>query len=66
MRSVSKSLPGHPTLSSHSFQIGYLTQLWRDTDDIKFVKQSIEHRKMDITSFYVEKLSNQKRQEHTF
>ena len=66
MRSVSKSLPDQPTLSSHSFRVGYITQLWRDTEDIEFVKQSIGHRRMDTTSSYVEKLSDQERQERTF
>lgn len=66
MRSVSKSLPDQPTISSHSFRVGYITQLWRDTEDIEFVKQSIGHRRMDTTSSYVEKLSDQERQERTF
>lgn len=66
MSSVSKSLPDQPTLSSHSFRVGYITQLWRDTKDIEFVKQSIGHRKMDTTSSYVKKLSDQERQERTF
>ena len=31
--------------------------------DIEFVKQSIGHQKLDTTSAYVNKLSNQERQE---
>ena len=63
MRSVSKQLPGQPNVTSHSFRIGYITQLWKDFKDIKFIKQSIGHQKLDTTSAYVNKLSNQERQE---
>lgn len=34
MRSVSKQLPGQPNVTSHSFRIGYITQLWKDSKDI--------------------------------
>jgi hypothetical protein len=50
MRSVSKSLPDQPNITSHSFRVGYISQLWKDTKDIEFVKQSIGHRRMDTTS----------------
>ena len=63
MRSVSKQLPGQPNITSHSFRIGYITQLWKDSKDIEFVKQSIGHQKLDTTSAYVNKLSDQERQE---
>ena len=66
MRIVSQSLPDQPILSSHSFRIGYINKLWRDTQDIEFVKQSIGHRKIDTTSSYIEKLSDQERQERIF
>jgi integrase len=59
MRSVSKQLPGQPNVTSHSFRIGYITQLWKDSKDIEFVKQSIGHQKLDTTSAYVTKLSDQ-------
>lgn len=65
MRSVSKSLPNQPNITSHSFRVGYISQLWKDTNDIEFVKQSIGHRKMDSTSSYVKELSDQERQELT-
>jgi len=61
MRSVSKQLPGQPNVTSHSFRIGYITQLWKDSKDIEFVKQSIGHEKLDTTSAYVNKLSDQER-----
>ena len=63
MRVVSKQLPGQPNVTSHSFRIGYITQLWKDSKDIEFVKQSIGHQKLDTTSAYVNKLSNQEREE---
>ena len=65
MRSVSKSLPNQLNITSHSFRVGYISQLWKDTNDIEFVKQSIDHRKMDSTSSYVKDLSDQERQELT-
>jgi len=65
MRQVSEQLPDKPNITSHSFRVGYISQLWKDTKDLEFVKQSIGHRKMDTTSSYVEKLSDQERQERT-
>ena len=63
MRVVFNQLPGQPNVTSHSFRIGYITQLWKDSKDIEFVKQSIGHQKLDTTSAYVNKLSSQERQE---
>jgi len=62
MRLVSKQLPGQPNLTSHSFRIGYITPLWKDSKDIEFVKQTIGHRKLDTTSTYVNQLFDQERQ----
>ena len=62
MRLVSKRLSGQPNVTSHSFRIGYITQLWKDSKDIEFVKQTIGHRNLDTTSAYVNQLSDQKRQ----
>ena len=61
-RLVSKQLPSQPNVTSHSFRIGYITQLWKDSKDIEFVKQTIGHRKLDTTSTYVTQLSDQERQ----
>jgi site-specific recombinase XerD len=61
--SVSKLLPAKPNITSHSFRIGYISQLWKDTKDIEFVRQTIGHQKLDTTSAYVNKLSDQERQE---
>ncbi len=65
MGSVSKSLPDQPKITSHSFRVAYISQLWKDTKDIELVKQSIGHRRMGTTSSYVEKLSDQERQDRT-
>ena len=50
MHSVSRSLPDQLNITSHSFRIGYITQLWKDSKNIEFVKQTIGHRKLDTTS----------------
>ena len=61
--SVSKLLPSKPNITSHSFRIGYISQLWKDTKDIEFVRQTIGHRSLNATSAYVTKLSDQERRE---
>ncbi len=62
MHSVANLLPSKPNITSHSFRIGYISQLWKDTKDIEFVGQTIGHRNLDTTSAYVKKLSDQERQ----
>lgn len=63
MRKVSKKLMGGPNITSHSFRIGYITKLWRDTKDLEFVRQSIGHRGIQTTSSYVTQMSDIERQE---
>jgi len=63
MELVSKNLPDQPNLKSHSFRTSFLTQLWKDTNDIEFVRQVIGHSKLDTTSYYVQSLSEKERQE---
>jgi len=63
MHKVSKIFPGQPNITSHSFRVGYITQLWKDSKDIEFVKQTIGHQKLDTTSAYVNKLSDRERRE---
>ena len=60
---VSENLPDQPNLKSHSFRTGFITQLWKDTNDIEFVRQVIGHSKLDTTSYYVQNLSEKERQE---
>jgi len=62
LRKVSNQLPGKLNITSHSFRIGYITQLWKSSKDIEFVKQTMGHRNLDTTSAYVNKLSDQERQ----
>ena len=59
---VSEEISSKPNITSHSFRIGYITQLWKDFKDIEFVKQTIGHRKLDTTSAYIKKLYDQERQ----
>ena len=63
MPAVSNQLADKPNITSHSLRISYITQLWKDSKDIEFVKQSIGHRRLDTTSAYVENLSDQERQQ---
>jgi integrase len=58
MALVSKNLPDQPNLKSHSFRTSFITQLWKDTNDIEFVRQVIGHSKLDTTSSYVQDLSD--------
>ena len=62
MHAVSKSLPSKPNITSHSFRIGYVSQLWKDTKDIEFVKQTIGHSSLNSTSSYVNLMGDQERQ----
>ena len=63
MKQVSRQLPNEPNIMSHSFRVGYITKLWKDTGDIEFVRQAIGHSKVQSTSSYVESLPEQERQE---
>jgi len=66
MRHVAlKQFSGKLNITSHSFRIGYITQLWKYSKDIEFVKQFIGHRRLDTTSSYVQSLSDDERQEIT-
>ena len=61
MRKFGERLDNKPNLTSHSFRIGFISQLWRDTGDIEFVRQAIGHSKLESTSSYVENLSDEDR-----
>lgn len=50
-----------PKITSHNFRIGSITNLWRDTSDIEFVRQTIGHSKIDTISRYIENLSEEER-----
>lgn len=61
-RSTAK-LPSKPNIKSHSFRIGFITNLWKDTNDIEFVRQAVGHAKIDTTSRYVQNLSAEERKQ---
>lgn len=61
LRNLSKILPDKPYLTTHSFRIGFISQLWRDTNDIEFVRQAIGHERVESTSSYIENLSDKER-----
>ena len=65
MRSVSKRIPSEPNITSHSFRIDYITQLWKDTGDIEFVRQTIGHRSLNSTSSYVNRMTDEERENRT-
>lgn len=54
LRKLGERLDNKPNLTSHSFRIGFISQLWRDTGDIEFVRQAIGHCKSESTSSYVD------------
>jgi integrase len=61
--SVSRFLLAKPNVTIHSFRIGYISQLWKDTKNIKFIRQTIGHRSLNATLDYVTKLFDQERRE---
>ena len=63
IKDCARKMDDNPNLSSHSFRIGFITELWRDTNDIEFVRQAIGNAKIDTTSQYVENLSEKERQD---
>ena len=62
MHAVSKGLPSQPKITSHSFRIGYISQLWKDTRDIEFVRQTIGHGSLNSTSGYLNQMTDQERE----
>ena len=51
INNVSKLLPAKPNITSPSFRIGYISQLWKDTKDIEFVLNSNSYWKGSILRF---------------
>jgi site-specific recombinase XerD len=66
MHSVSNLLPSKPNITSHSFRIGYISQLWKDTKDIEFVSQTIGHRNLNSTSSYGTVVDDEERKNRIF
>lgn len=44
LRNLSEKLPTKPNIKTHSFRISFIRQLWKDTQDIEFVKQAITNQ----------------------
>lgn len=62
MHTISKDLSSKPNITSHRFRIAYISQLWKDTKDIGFVRQTIGHRRLNSTLGYVNQTTDQERQ----
>ena len=58
IKSISTQLPDKISITTHSFRVGDITQLWEDSRDIEFVRHSIYRQRLDITSRYVSNLSD--------
>ena len=66
MHFVSKQIPSQPNITSHSFRIGYISKLWKDTRDIEFVKQTIGHSSLTSTSGYVSHMTDKERENRIY
>lgn len=53
IRSVPHFIENDLKFSSHSCRHGFLAQLWRDTQDIKFVQEAIGHTHIGSTDQYI-------------
>ena len=62
IKQSAKEIEGQPVLSSHSFRIGFISKLWRDTSDIEFVRQVVGHAKNKY-DFIICKIYVQSREE---
>ena len=51
--------------TSHSLRHGFITKMWKDSQDIEFVKQSIGHMNIATTSLYIESMPDEERQKRT-
>lgn len=61
MHSVLEDMPSKPNITSHSFRVGYISELWKNTKDIEFVRQTIGHRNLNLTSNYVASIGDEER-----
>ena len=62
MISVSKYFLVKPNITSYSFQILYISKLWKNTKNIKFVRQTIGHSNFDSISSYVSQMASMGRE----
>ena len=61
MQDISNQQPDSLCISTHSFRIGDIIQLWEDSRDIELVRQSIYLQRFDTTSRDVNKSANQEK-----
>ena len=45
-------------ITTNSFRVGDIELLWKDYENLEYVKQSLCHQELDTTSTYVSNLSN--------
>jgi len=62
IKESTENYKNQPNLKSYSFRIGFITDLWKDSGDIEFVRQSIGHARVDTTSNYIQNLTEDERQ----
>lgn len=62
MISVSKYFLVKLNITSHSFQILYISKLRKNTKNIKFVSQTIRHPNFDSISSYASQMTNMGRE----
>ena len=46
---------------SHSFRINYITMVWKNQEDLEFVRQLIGHSNIQTTSSYIHELTDQEK-----
>jgi len=64
MHYISNLIILKPNITNHSFQIGYISPLWKETKDIEFVRQTIGYRSLNLTSNYVNDINNEEGENH--
>jgi len=57
---VTQKLEDQPNITSHSFRAGYITQLWRNTNDIEVRPPSNRPRQHISIELYVKANKNHK------
>ena len=63
LKDCARKMDQNPHISSYSFGVDFMTQLWRDPNDIEFVRQAICYAKINTTSQYVENLSEKEKKD---
>lgn len=66
MRQVTHQFTSQSNITSYSFQIGSIRQVWKDTKDIESVRQTIGHRRLDLNLGYVNQMTDQEHKNRIF